>query len=130
MDEQEKQPVSEQTAQEQAKAPEPDLIDIGYLSKVQLRVATIVTAQQVPDTDKLMQLTIKVGDEERTLVAGIALSYEPDDLPGKQIVVVANLKPAKLRGIMSQGMLLAASDENGLALLTVDKPVAAGSPIR
>ncbi|MDX9703217.1 MAG: methionine--tRNA ligase subunit beta [Candidatus Auribacterota bacterium] len=106
-----------------------ELIDIGYFSKVKLKVATILNAERVADTDKLMKLTIDIGSEQRTLVAGIALSYAPEDLPGKQIIVIANLKPAKLRGITSQGMLLAAKDENGLSLLTVDSPVAAGSGI-
>ena len=105
------------------------LIDIKEFANVKLKVARILCAQRVPDTDKLVQLTVSLGDEERTLVAGIALSYCVDELVGKYIVIVANLKPAKLRGIESQGMLLAAKDDDGLALLTVDRPVMPGSPV-
>ncbi len=127
MENQEKQQPEQ--AQPEQTSPKDDLIDIGCFSKVKLKVATILTAERVPDTDKLMKLSIDLGDEQRTLVAGIALKYAPEDLPGKQIVVVANLKPAKLRGITSQGMLLAAKDENGLSLLTVEATVAAGSSV-
>ena len=122
--------IEQQKAEEsKSDSPERELIDIKYFSKVQLKVAKILEAERVPETDKLMRLKIELGDEQRTLVAGIALSYDEADLPGKSIVVVANLKPAKLRGITSQGMLLAARDENGLALLTVDTPVESGSSV-
>ncbi|MEW6534116.1 MAG: methionine--tRNA ligase subunit beta [Candidatus Auribacterota bacterium] len=119
MEEQAKQTVSQDDG----------LIDIKEFFSVKLRVAQILTAEPVPETEKLMKLSISLGDEERTLVAGIAQYYSPGQLIGKKIVVVANLKPAKLRGIMSQGMLLAARDEKGLALLTVDGDVAPGSSI-
>ncbi|RJP61673.1 MAG: methionine--tRNA ligase subunit beta [Candidatus Auribacter fodinae] len=119
MEEQAKQTVSQDDG----------LIDIKEFFSVKLRVAQILTAEPVPETEKLMKLSISLGDEERTLVAGIAQYYSPEQLIGKKIVVVANLKPAKLRGIVSQGMLLAARDEKGLALLTVDSDVAPGSSI-
>ena len=119
----------EQKNNEQTDSPECELIDIKYFSKVKLKVAKILEAERVPETDKLMRLKIDLGDEQRTLVAGIALSYSETDLPGKSIIVVANLKPAKLRGITSQGMLLAARDENGLSLLTVDSSVEPGSSV-
>lgn len=106
-----------------------DFIDISYFKNVKLKVAQILSARKVPETDKLMELRISLGDEERTLVAGIALAYSPDELPGKYIIVVSNLKPAKLKGITSQGMLLAARDATGLSLLTIDRPVSPGSLI-
>jgi methionyl-tRNA synthetase len=94
------------------------LITIDDVAKVQLRVATILEGEQVPETDKLVKLRVKVGDEERTIVAGIGKHYDPAALVGKQIVIVANLQPRKLKGIVSQGMLLAASAGDEMALLT------------
>jgi len=76
--------------------------------QVDLRVATILDAERVTGTDRLVQLKIRIGDEERQIVAGIGQDYDPGDLPGRQIVVVANLKPAVIRGVESRGMLLAA----------------------
>jgi methionyl-tRNA synthetase len=118
----------------QPAAPEPkaesELIDIEYFSKVDLRVAEIVQAEAVPKADKLLKLQIKIGGEQRQLVAGIAKHYQPQQLIGKKVVVVANLKPAVLRGIESQGMLLAASDGDSLTLLTVMDDLPSGSKIR
>ena len=94
------------------------LITIDDVAKVQLRVATILEGERVPETDKLVKLRVKVGSEERTIVAGIGKHYDPADLVGKQIVIVANLQPRKLKGITSQGMLLAASVGDEMALLT------------
>ena len=94
------------------------LIAIDDFLRVHLRVATILEAERVPDTDKLMKLHVRLGTEERTIVAGIGKHYEPGTLVGKQIVVVANLEPRKLKGIVSQGMLLAASVGDEMALLT------------
>jgi len=93
-------------------------ISIDDFLKVHLRVATILEADRVPDTDKLIKLHVRLGTEERTIVAGIGKHYEPDTLVGRQIVVVANLEPRKLKGIVSQGMLLAASVGDEMALLT------------
>jgi len=83
----------------------------------------------VPRSEKLVKLRIDIG-EERTIVAGIAKDYKPQDLVGKQIVVVANLKPTKLMGIESHGMLLATDAESGLTLLTFDKNAKPGSEVR
>lgn len=94
------------------------LIAIDDFLRVHLRVATILEAERVPDTDKLIKLHVRLGTEERTIVAGIGKHYEPGTLVGKQIVVVANLEPRKLKGIVSQGMLLAASVGDEMALLT------------
>jgi methionyl-tRNA synthetase len=99
-------------------APDSGLITIDDVAKVQLRIATILEAERVPETDKLVKLRVKVGDEERTIVAGIGKHYDPAVLVGKQIVIVANLQPRKLKGIVSQGMLLAASAGDEMALLT------------
>jgi len=99
-------------------APDSGLITIDDVAKVQLRIATILEAERVPETDKLVKLRVKVGDEVRTIVAGIGKHYDPAVLVGKQIVIVANLQPRKLKGIASQGMLLAASAGDEMVLLT------------
>ncbi len=85
-------------------------ITIDDFGKIELRVAEIIACEKIPKADKLLKLDLKIGDELRTIASGIAQYYQPEDLIGKKIVVVANLKPAKLRGVLSQGMLLAASD--------------------
>lgn len=97
--------------------------------KIDIRVARIVAADAVPRSEKLVKLRIDIG-EERTIVAGIAKDYKPQDLVGKQIVVVANLKPTKLMGIESHGMLLATDADSGLTLLTFDKNAKPGSEVR
>ena len=94
------------------------LITIDDVAKVQLRIATILEGERVPETDKLVKLRVTIGSEERTIVAGIGKHYDPALLVGKQIVIVANLQPRKLKGITSQGMLLAASAGDEMALLT------------
>ena len=105
------------------------MITIADFQKVELRIATVRAAEPHPNADRLLVLTIDVGGEERRIVAGIRASYEPAALVGRQIVVVANLEPAKLRGIDSQGMLLAARDGERVVILTPDAPVAAGSVV-
>jgi len=107
-----------------------DMIDINDFTKVELRVAEVVSAEKVEGTDKLMKIQITLGDEQRQIVAGIAQHYAPEELTGKRIVVVANLKPAKLRGVESQGMLLAASDEDTVSILTPLKEVKVGSKVK
>lgn len=116
--------------QEEVKPLSPPLaeeVDINLFSQVDLRVVTVLEAEKVPKADKLLKLQVALGPEKRTIVAGIAQHYQPQELVGKQVVIVANLKPAKIRGIESQGMILAASDANGLAFLSPEKPVEAGS---
>ena len=110
--------------------PASSLLDITDFAKVDLRVAEIVSAERVEGADKLLKLQVNLGNESRQIVAGIAKHYAPEDLVGKRIVVVANLKPAKLRGIESQGMLLAASDETTVSILTPLKDVAIGSKVK
>jgi methionyl-tRNA synthetase len=90
-----------------------DKISIDDFMKVDLRVAKVLEAEKVPNSRKLVKLKIDVGTEERTLVAGIAEAYEPEQLVGRTIVMVFNLKPAKLMGIESNGMVLAASPDGG-----------------
>lgn len=95
----------------------PAEIGIEDFMKVQLRVGRILEASPLEGSDKLLKLDVMIGDEKRQIVAGIRASYEPIDLIGRQVIVVANLKPAKLRGVDSQGMLLAATDVDGSAIL-------------
>ncbi len=97
--------------------------------KIDLRVARIIAAEPVPKSDKLLKLRIDVG-EERVIVAGIGKDYKPQDLVGRSIVIVVNLKPAKLMGVESRGMLLAAHGKDGLTLLTFDRDAQAGGEIK
>jgi len=101
-------------------------ITLDTLNKVDLRVATVVHAEAMPRAKKLLKLEVDLG-KKRTIVAGISADYTPEDLMGKQVIVVANLKSAKLLGILSQGMLLAAVDENGCTVATLDKKVKPGT---
>lgn len=105
-------------------------ITIDDFAKIDLRVATVVAAERVPKTDKLIKLQVKIGDEERTIVSGIAQHYEPENLIGKNVIVIANLKPAKLRGIESRGMVLAASDGEGNLVLADAPRIASGSKVK
>jgi methionyl-tRNA synthetase len=108
-----------------------DKISIDEFMKVDLRVARITAAERVPKSKKLVKLSVDVGYEQRTLVAGIGDAYEPDALVGKTIAIVANLKPAKLMGIESNGMVLAGSPEGGLpTLATFDPAPPLGSRVR
>ena len=97
--------------------------------QLDFRVATIVAAENHPNADRLLVLKIDLGGEQRQIVAGIRSAYEPAGLVGRQIVVVANLEPATLRGVESQGMLLAARDGDRVVVLGLDTPVAAGSKV-
>ncbi|MBN2568982.1 MAG: methionine--tRNA ligase subunit beta, partial [Deltaproteobacteria bacterium] len=105
--------------------------EIGFqeFGKIDLRVALILEAESVPKSEKLIKLKIDIG-EERTIVAGIGKDYKPEDLPGKKIAVLVNLKPAKLMGVTSQGMLLATDMEKGLTLLSFDGDAKVGAKIK
>ena len=105
-------------------------IEYTDFTKVQLCTAVIESAEKVEGADKLLRLQIKIGDEARQIVAGIALHYKPEELPGKRIVVVANLKPAKIRGVESNGMLLAASSGGVMKLITVDGELPSGAVVK
>lgn len=132
-------PRIEEKKEEEAKGERPKVkggekqmepIDITDFAKVDLRVAKVLQAERVEGADKLLKLQIDLGFETRQIVAGIAKQYTPEELIGKKIVVVANLKPAKLRGIESNGMLLAASDENAISILTPLKDVSVGAKVK
>ncbi len=99
-------------------------------SKLQFQIGEVLSCEAVKKADKLLQLTVKVGAEERTVVSGIAKFYQPDELVGKQLVLVANLKPAKLRGIESRGMILAAGDGENLRVLQVPAEIGPGNVVR
>jgi methionyl-tRNA synthetase len=98
--------------------------------KVDLRVGKIASAERVVKSDKLVKLQVDLGTETRQVVAGIGKSYTPEELIGKSVVIVANLKPAKLMGIESQGMLLAASSGDGLAVATFDRDTKPGNKVK
>ncbi|ABY95760.1 methionyl-tRNA synthetase [Thermoanaerobacter pseudethanolicus ATCC 33223] len=106
-----------------------DYITIEDFAKIQLRVAEILEAERVEGSDKLIKMKLKVGEETRQIVGGIARYYTPEELIGKKIIIVYNLEPKKLKGIESQGMLLAASTEGKMSLLTVDRDIESGAKI-
>jgi len=105
-------------------------ISIEDFSKVDLKVAKVVEAEKVEGSDKLLKLKLEVGNEFRQVVSGISKFYNPDNIIGKYVILVANLKPVKIRGIESQGMILAASDEKDLSLITVDRDINTGTKVR
>jgi methionyl-tRNA synthetase len=109
---------------------EKEFITIDEFAKMDLRVAEVISCEKMEKADKLLILKVKVGDEERTIVSGIAKHYGPEDLIGKKVILVANLKPTKLRGTLSEGMLLAASDEKDVEVLMVHKDIASGNRVK
>ncbi len=122
-------PVKEAPIQEAA---ESSVITIEDFEKIQLRTARVMACERVPKSDKLLKLSLSLGKETRTVVSGIAKHYTPEEMVGKQVVLLANLKPAKLRGIESQGMILCASDaeDTTLRLISVDGDMEDGAEIR
>jgi methionyl-tRNA synthetase len=125
-------PMTESTAAAPSAPPPDDRIGIEDFQKVRLRTAKILVAERVPKSNKLMRLEVDLGDERRQIVAGIAAQYEPEALVGRNIVVVANLKPAKLMGVESNGMVLAASVGEAGAPVLLDLPadVPPGSKVK
>ena len=109
---------------------EDEKIAIDDFMKIELRVAKIIEAAEIEGADRLLKLQVDLGSEKRQLVAGIKKTYTTEELVGKYIVVVANLKPARLRGEESQGMLLAAQTKDGPALVSFDKDVPLGSIVK
>lgn len=107
-----------------------EIITIDDFCKIKLRVGKVLECEKVENADKLLKSRIKIGDEIRTIVSGIAQFYKPEEMVGKSVVVVANLKPAKLRGIMSEGMILCAQDENGLKIVNPEGEILDGSEVR
>ena len=105
------------------------MINIEEFRRLELKVGTVRSAETHPNADRLLVLRVDLGSEERQIVAGIRRSYTAEELVGRQVVIVANLEPATLRGIESQGMLLAASDGERIVVLTPQKEVSAGSKV-
>lgn len=113
-------------------APAPAQITIDEFMKIQLKTAKVISAERVPKSEKLLKLQVSLGEgaEQRQIVAGIGKKYEPEALIGKTIVIVANLKPAKLMGIESQGMVLAAGDSEVRGLVTLLEDVEPGTKVK
>ncbi|MDQ7799017.1 MAG: methionine--tRNA ligase [Candidatus Edwardsbacteria bacterium] len=130
--EEEKKQETVESGQGTAPSTQPgeELIDIDYFKKVKLRTAEIISAEKVPNADKLLRLQVRLGGETRQVLAGIAQWYTPESLVGQQVVIVANLKPAKIRGLESHGMLLAAQDQDGVVILTPQRKTEPGSEVR
>ena len=105
------------------------MISYKDFEKLDLRVAEILNVEDHPNADKLYVLRLRIGKEEKTIVAGIKKHYSKEELIGKKIIIINNLEPAKLRGIESNGMLLAASDDEKVVLLTIDKDINSGTHI-
>ncbi|WP_045233464.1 methionine--tRNA ligase subunit beta, partial [Deinococcus pimensis] len=125
------QPATPAPAQPEGAAPETNEITIDDFARMELRIAEVVAAEAVEKADKLLKLTVRLGDEERTVVSGIRRWFSPQDLVGRKVVLVANLKPVKLRGILSQGMILAAEDAEGnLDLVGTRLDLPSGTKVR
>jgi methionyl-tRNA synthetase len=119
-----------ETEEKKEEAPEDDgLITIDDFAKVELKVAKVLECEKVEKSDKLLKLLLLVGEEKRQVVSGIAKTYKPEDLIGKNVILVANLKPVKLRGIESNGMILAATKDNTLTLLTPMAEIESGADV-
>jgi methionyl-tRNA synthetase len=106
------------------------VITIDDFEKLDLRVVKVLEAEKVEGSDKLLKLRVEMGGETRQIVSGIAKHYSPESLIGKSVILVANLKPVKLKGIESQGMILAAANDKDLAVATVDGSIESGSRVR
>lgn len=125
------QKYSVEPKEEYVEVPTADEITIDDFAKIQLSVGKVLTAEKVEKADKLLKMTVKVGQTDRTIVSGIAKWYKPEEMVGKEVVVVSNLKPAKLRGIMSEGMILCADDGKGnLCVVSPEKTMLSGSEVR
>ena len=112
--------MEENNINEEKNNVEEEYISIDYLDKVKLKVGQILKVERIEKADKLYKLTVDLGTEKRTIVSGLVKYYKEEELLNKQVVVVSNLKPAKLRGVESQGMLLAAGDDDIVKLLVLD----------
>jgi methionyl-tRNA synthetase len=124
--------VAEAVVAETVKEEAPDVpeITIDEFMNVDLRVATVTACEAIPKADKLLKLQVDLGYEQRQVVSGIAKSYKPEELVGKKVIVVANLKPVKLRGELSQGMILAGEKDGYLTLATVDEKLENGAKVK
>src|SRR5512146_1109483 len=106
------------------------MISIEDFARIELRVGTIISAEAVPGATKILRLTIDIGERQITTASGIALHYKPETLVGRRVVVVANLQPATIRGIESQGMILAASDGDKIVLVAPAEDIPNGAKVR
>ncbi|MBQ3225940.1 MAG: methionine--tRNA ligase [Clostridia bacterium] len=129
MEEIEAEIAAKQEPAKKEEEPEENFIGIEDFAKVELKVGLVLESKPVEGAEKLLVSQIKIGDETRQIVSGIAKYYDPSELVGKKVVVVTNLKPVKLRGVLSEGMILAASDKKELTVLTVDKDIPDGTKI-
>ena len=106
-------------------------ISFDEFGKLELRVAEVLEAEQIEGSNKLLKVQVQLGEEKRQLVAGIAKHYEAEELVGKKVVMVANLKPATIFGVKSNGMILAASNDEGeLTVTTVDRDIDSGAQVK
>ena len=117
------------TANSAGEEDDANLITIDDFAKVQMNVAEVISAEKVEGSDKLLLLKLSLGDQQRQVVSGIAKQYSPEEMKGKKVILVSNLKPAVLKGIRSEGMILAASKGKKLVLVTVDGDIPAGAKI-
>ncbi|MEE1043121.1 MAG: methionine--tRNA ligase subunit beta, partial [Clostridia bacterium] len=128
------QEIAEEIAANAEKEPEIEPIkpeiSIEDFEKLDLRVAKVIAAEKVEKADKLLKLTVKLGNEERTVVSGIAKHYKPEEMVGKNVVMIANLKPVKLRGIMSNGMILAGATDEILKVVELGDDIPSGTQVR
>lgn len=106
------------------------MITLEDFKKLEIRIAKIKDVQDHPNADKLFVITIDLGDKTKQVVAGIRDSYKKEDLIGRNAIVVDNLEPAMLRGVESQGMILATRDDKGVSIITPDRDVTAGSIVK
>ena len=124
-----KQEITEKKPEDDMNESDANIIEFDDFAKLDLRVAEILQAEEIEGADKLLKFRISLGTEERVIIAGIKKHYKPEELVGKHIAVVANLKPRKMKFGTSEGMLLAASSDEGVFLLSPDKGAKAGDKI-
>ena len=105
------------------------MVSFDDFKKLDFKIGEVISVEHVPNADKLYELQVDIGGRQIQLVAGLKSIYKEDELEGKKIVVVTNLDPVTIRGIRSEGMLLAAVDGSDVSLLTVDKPISVGSSV-
>ncbi len=122
--------IEERKEKEEEKTDKKEQISIDDFAKIELKIAKVLACEKVEKSKKLLKLTVKVGEEQRTVVSGIALAYSPEEMVGKKLAMITNLKPVKLCGITSEGMIICAEDKEGnLAFLTPEKDIEEGSQI-
>ena len=107
-----------------------EIVSFEEFKNIQIKTAKIKEVREHPQADKLYVLIIDTGSEEKQIVAGIKNFYSPDALVGRNIVIIDNLAPAVIRGVESQGMLLASQDSNGISIISPDRDISAGSPVK